>query len=225
MGIAAHGDLTIYGGDATDAYACSPVPNDMFLAVDDVYAEWYKDKYGVTLNKRQVLPVQHALQGHPESRKMWMHMIDNILIKELGFRTTMHDRCIYLQEQNGSKQLLLRQIDDFCCGVSTKQEAREIFNGIRSKIQFPSEEEIGIIPFEFLGVVKDYNSVDIEQTPNYIKMNCSSYISRLLNTHGWGSSSQGEVSNKNVAVPTLTLKTVDGSVLKKMIIMHRFNPL
>ena len=85
MGIAAHASLTIYGGDATDAYAHSPAPNDTFLAVDDAYAEWYKDKYGVTLNKRQVLPVQHALQGHPESGKMWMHLIDNILIKELGF--------------------------------------------------------------------------------------------------------------------------------------------
>ena len=88
MGIASHAGLTVYGGDATDAFAHSPAPNDTFLAVDDAYAEWYKDNYGVTLNKRQVLPVQHALQGHPESGKMWMHMIDDILIKEIGFRTT-----------------------------------------------------------------------------------------------------------------------------------------
>ena len=55
-----------------------------------------------------VLPVKHALQGHPESGKMWMKMIDNILIKELGFRTTTHNRCIYLQEKDGESQLLLR---------------------------------------------------------------------------------------------------------------------
>ena len=51
MGIAAHTGLTIYSSDAMDAYAHSPAPNDTFLAVDDAYAEWYKDKYGVTLNK------------------------------------------------------------------------------------------------------------------------------------------------------------------------------
>ena len=74
----------------------------------------------------------------------------------------------------------------------------------------------GIIPFEFLDVVKNYDGVDIQRTPDYIEMNCSGYISRLLNTHGWGSSSQEEVSNENVAVPTSTLKTVDGSVLKQI---------
>ena len=39
-----------------------------------------------------VLPVNHTLQGHPESGKMWINMIDNILINQLGFRTTTHDR-------------------------------------------------------------------------------------------------------------------------------------
>ena len=48
MGIAAHSGLTVYGGDATDAYAHSHAPKDTSLAVDDAYAEWYKDNYGVT---------------------------------------------------------------------------------------------------------------------------------------------------------------------------------
>ena len=122
-------------------------------------------------------------------------MIHNILIKKLGFRTTTQDFCIYLREQHGSKQLLLCQIDYIACAVLTEQQAREIFNDIGSKIQFSSEEEIGVIPFEFLGVFKDYNGVDIAQTPDYIEMNCSSYISRLLNTHGWGISPQEEVLN------------------------------
>ena len=38
------------------------------------------------------------------------------------------------------------------------------------KIQFPSEVDQGIIPFEFLGIVKYYNGVDITQTPNYVEM-------------------------------------------------------
>lgn len=103
-----------------------------------------------------------------------MIMIDNILIKEVGFRTTTNNCLIYLQEKNGSKQLILRQINDFCAAVSTKKEAREIFNDNGSKIQFPSEAEVVIIPFEFLGFFKDYNSIDISQTLDYIKMKCSS---------------------------------------------------
>ena len=36
-----------------------------------------------------ILPVNHALQRHPESGKMWMKMIDNILINQLGFKKSL----------------------------------------------------------------------------------------------------------------------------------------
>ena len=39
-----------------------------------------------------VLPIKHALQVHPKSGKMGMKMIDNILITELGFRTTTYNK-------------------------------------------------------------------------------------------------------------------------------------
>ena len=103
----AHSGLTMYGGDATDAYAHSPDPKDTYLSVDDAYSEWYKDVKGVEISKRQVLPVYHALQGHLESSKMWMKLIDNIIINELGFHTTTHDRCIYTRVQDRETQLLL----------------------------------------------------------------------------------------------------------------------
>ena len=84
LGMCAHSGLTIYGGDATDTYTHSPALNDTYLSVDYAYAEWYKDVKGVQISKIQVLPVYHALQGHPESGKMWMKLIDNIIIKIFG---------------------------------------------------------------------------------------------------------------------------------------------
>ena len=162
--------LTIYGGDTTDAYAHSPAPNDTYLVVDDAYADWYYKKKGEHISKRMVLPVRHALQGHPESGKMWMNMIDNILINQFGFRKATHDRCIYIRERDGQVQLLLRQIDDFCTGMTSEKAARELFNDIGVKIQFPSEKQNSTILFEFLGVVTDYNGVNIIQTPDYIEM-------------------------------------------------------
>ena len=88
LGICANAGLAIYGGDKTDAYAHSPAPNDTYLQVDDVYAEWYNNKFKDKISKRMVLSVKHALKGHPKSGKMWMKMIDNILITEFGFKTT-----------------------------------------------------------------------------------------------------------------------------------------
>ena len=126
-----------------------------------------------------VLPVHHVLQGHPESGKMWMKMIDDILINQLGFRTTTHDCCIYIRERDSQVQLLLRQIDNFCTGMTSEKAARDLFNDIGVKIQFPSEKEDGKILFEFLGVVTDYNDVNIIQTPDYIEMSCKNYIEIL----------------------------------------------
>ena len=101
LGICANAGLTIYGGDATDAYAHSLAPNDTYLQVDNAYVEGYKNKTNETISKKIILPVKHALQGHPKSGKIWMKMIDDILINKLGFRTTTHNRCIYLCMRKG----------------------------------------------------------------------------------------------------------------------------
>ena len=45
LGMCADLGLIIYGGDATDAYAHLPAPNDTYLSVDEAYSNWYKQKY------------------------------------------------------------------------------------------------------------------------------------------------------------------------------------
>ena len=92
--------LTIYGGDATDTYTYSSAPTDAYLAVDDIYAKWYYNKYKKPISKQMVLPVEHNIHGHLESSKIWIQMIDKIFIEQLGFITTTHDCCIYIREQD-----------------------------------------------------------------------------------------------------------------------------
>lgn len=108
-----------------------------------------------------MLSVFHALQGHSESGKMWMKLIDNIIINQLGFHTTKYDRCIYRRVWDGETQLLLCQVNDFLLGCENEQLEINLFNKIGKTIQFPTKVEQGIIPFEFIGIVKDYNGVDI----------------------------------------------------------------
>jgi hypothetical protein len=157
--------LTIYGGDVTDAYAYSPSPEvPTYLSIDNTYFDWYHKKFSKTLNCRWVLPIQHSLQGHPESSQMWMQMIDRILIEELGFTTTTHDRCIYTKQVDGKTILMFQQVDDFMLGCTDESTARNIYDIIGTKIRFKTEEEEDIVPFEWLGIVEDYNGVDIKQT-------------------------------------------------------------
>ena len=90
----------------------------------------------------------------------------------MEFKITTHDRCIYRKVINNEVVYILMQIDD--CIVQTKQEetTKNIFNIIGTKMRFASEEKKGIIPFEYLGIIKDYNGADIKQTSHYIDMLC-----------------------------------------------------
>lgn len=89
------------------------------MAIDDAYADWYAWKYGVDIDRNLVLPVLHALQGHPESGRLWEEHINPIL-KDLGFTHTAHDRSIYSATIDGQFVLLLRQVDDFALASPTR---------------------------------------------------------------------------------------------------------
>ena len=107
--------LCMYGNNACNVYAHAPAPAPEMmtqLKIDNAYFEWYKEKTGKSLNCRFVFPVIHSLQGHPKSGKMWMELIDQILIKELGFKTTTKDCCIYIRKIDRHTILLFRQVDD-----------------------------------------------------------------------------------------------------------------
>ena len=69
LGICDNAGLTIYGRDATDAYVHSPASNDIYLQVDDTYAEWYNNKFKNKISKQMVSPVKHALLGQPQKQK------------------------------------------------------------------------------------------------------------------------------------------------------------
>ena len=70
--IAANLNLKVYGGDAKDAFTHSPGPElATYLAIDDAYSEWYENEYGKTIDQSLVLPILRALQGHPESGRLW----------------------------------------------------------------------------------------------------------------------------------------------------------
>ena len=128
--LSAHMNYRVYSGDAQDAYAHSPPPEvPTYVSIDDQYADWYEHTKGKKVNRSHVLPVKHALQGHPESGRLWEEHINSILHSpELGFKSTIHDRCIYQANFKGTKVLLLRQVDDFSLAAPSESIAIEIYN-------------------------------------------------------------------------------------------------
>jgi len=174
-------NLTIYGGDANDAFAHSPGPSmPTFMKLDDAFHDWNLEGTGVLLDKDLVLPVLRALQGHPEAARMWEKHISAIL-KNVGIKNTVHEKNIYTGKFCGEKVLLVRQVDDFALGCHQESTAKSVCSEIGAKLTLHNETEA---PFEHLGLVDSFDGYDVLQTRDYIKLSAESYIRRLLKAHG-----------------------------------------
>ena len=114
MALTASLNMQILAADARDAYAHSSAPSvPTYVVIDDAYAEWCFERNGVQLDRSMVLPVRHALQGHPEAGALWETHINHILT-EVGFTSTTHERNMPQMTHKDHRMLLCRQVDDFC---------------------------------------------------------------------------------------------------------------
>jgi len=193
IALCAADNLTIYGGDAKDAFAHSPGPSmPTFMKLDDAFHDWYLEQTGVLLDKDLVLPVLRALQGHPEAAQLWEEHISAIL-KNVGFKNTTHEKNIYTGQFCGEKVLLVRQVNDFALGCRQESTAKSVYSNIGAKLTLHNEAEA---PFKYLGLVNSFDGYDVLQTRDYIKLSAESCIRRLLKAHGWDNPSPRKSSNK-----------------------------
>ena len=116
-------------------------------------------KPDMKLNRSLVLPVFKAIQGGPESGRIWEKHFNSIIVsQDLGFHTTNHSRCIYCLVFDGQIIFLLRSVESFAISCKCPHIADKIFDIISRKLQLPNKKEP---PFEkFI----DFNGKDINQT-------------------------------------------------------------
>ena len=80
----------VYGADAQNAFAEAPPPKSpLYLKIDDAFRNWWLKKHNKVLSKDTYVRVNQAIQGHPESPRLWNLHIDKIL-KHIGFESTTH---------------------------------------------------------------------------------------------------------------------------------------
>ena len=168
----------IIGADATNAYAEAPPPvAQLYVKVDKPYREWYLKKYGKLIPDGYVLPVKHALQGHPESARLWSSHIHDILVEKYNFESCPHEPCLYSGTFQNQHVYFLRQVDDFAISSKYKSTIHDLLNDIDSK--YLSQ------PLKKLGLLDSFNGIDILQTQHFIKISCSRYIKKILQGHNW----------------------------------------
>lgn len=169
------------GADASNAFAEAPPPKaPLYVNIDAPFCEWYKTKYPdkPKIPRGFVLPVQGALQGHPESPRLWAKLIDRI-IKELNLQPCTHEPCLYFTNNynNQNKRVLfLRQVDDFAVSCEDKATAKHVIAAINSKMTIDVKD---------LGIITRFNGVDITQTRDFIKLSNKTYIEKIFSRHAW----------------------------------------
>jgi deoxyuridine 5'-triphosphate nucleotidohydrolase len=176
--LTAMNNLVAYGADATNAFAEAPPPvHPLYLYIDDAFKEWWTDHLGYPPipPDHKVVQVRNAIQGHPESPRLWEKHIDRIL-RELGFKPTRHEPCLYRATIDGKMVLFLRQVDDFAIAATNATTVDRLIDQINEQLRMPMKN---------LGIITRFNGIDIEQTRDYVKLHCQKYLTTMLQKHGW----------------------------------------
>jgi hypothetical protein len=197
--LAVDGMLITYG-DTTNAYQQSPPPTKhCYVTVDEVYRSWHKKRHGTDVDpKDRVVPLGRALQGHPEAGVLWETMIVGVLEgDELGFKSTTHERNLYIGMIDGERVLICCQVHDFAIASKSRATAEKLITVINKHATTESQGLGHETPY---GVSNRYNGVDIHQTRDYIKISCETYLAQVLQTHSWEKPSLKE-SDHHDSVP------------------------
>jgi hypothetical protein len=145
---------------------------------DEQFQDWWENCLGCApIPKGCILKVNKALQGHPEAPQLWHKHIYKILKDELGFKAaTTHETCIYQKKVDGNLVILLRQVDDFSVASTNPVYCEKIRQDIEARMQNPLHD---------LGIIKLFNSINILQAHDFVKISCETYIDKIVSHHGW----------------------------------------
>ena len=168
--LAAAENKLIFGSDVSNAFAEAAAPKQGFyIRPDKAFQDWWVSKGRPSIPEGYVIPVLSAMQGHPESPRLWEKHADRIL-RKIGFTPTHHEPCLYTGIINGERVIFKRQVDDFAVACDTEATANHIFDLL--------DEELSI-PIKRQGLLTMFNGVDVLQTKDYIKISSETYLTRV----------------------------------------------
>jgi hypothetical protein len=150
------------------------------MQVNAQFCEWWIQCLGQPpIPEGYVIPILKNLQGHPKGPRLWDNHICGIICHNLGFAMTTYEQCFlfyYKRTKTDGLILILRQVDDFIIAAKAMTTCTAIQKEIQGFMANPLND---------LGIIKRFNGVDIIQTCQYVKVHCETYITRIVEHHGW----------------------------------------
>jgi hypothetical protein len=169
--ICAAKNLLIYGADVSNAFAKVPPPKQgFFIFPDRAFIKWWEmHKQFPPLPAGAVIPVLSAMQGHPESPRLWEKHAD-LMLRNIGLTPTTHEHCLYSGTINDKRVVFMRQVNNFAIGAPDKHTANILLDMIVEALSIPMKQQ---------GYLDMYNRVDIVQTQDYIKIYSLTFIEKI----------------------------------------------
>jgi hypothetical protein len=151
-------NMVVIGADASNAFAEAPPPvAPLYVTIDKLFREWWTKKGRPPIPKDYVLRVKGALQGHPESPRLWAILIDKIICR-LNLQPCHHEPCLYYTTNyKGTNKtvMFLRQVDDFAVACEDAKLSKQVIQDINDEMTIDVKE---------LGQIDRFNGIDVEQT-------------------------------------------------------------
>ena len=155
-------NIVVYGANFSNAFGEAPPPKQgFFIRPDKAFHDWWtKCKKRPPIPHRYAAPILAAIQGHPESPRLW-EKYANKIIRDLGLKPTVYEPCLYSGVVEGERVLFKRQVDDFEIVNSSEHIASILFDTIDDLLTFPLKR---------IGLVTMFNGIDVLQTQDYVKI-------------------------------------------------------
>jgi hypothetical protein len=166
--VAAAENLLVFGSDVCNAFAKAPPPKQGFyIRPNRAFNEWWENYKGKPpIPPGHVIPVLSAMQGHPESPRLWETHADAFL-RDIGLIPTVHKPCLYSGMINGKRIAFMRQVDDFAIAAPDQHTADILMDLLDDHLTMPIKRQ---------GLIDMFNGVDVVQTKHFIKIDCHTYI-------------------------------------------------
>ena len=151
--VSAAENLLIFGVDVSNAFAEAPPPKQGFyIHPDRAFRDWWVNhKRRPPIQEGGVILILSAMQGHPESPRLWEKHADAI-IRECGLVPTVNEPCLYSGMVDGQRVLFKRQVDDFAVAAPIERTAMILLDMIDDKLTIPMKRQ---------GYLDMYNGIDV----------------------------------------------------------------
>jgi hypothetical protein len=132
-------NLLIFGANVSNAFTEAPPPKQpFFIRLDCAFCKWWeKHLKRAPIPPGHIIPVLLAMQGHPESPRLWEKHADRIL-REIGLTPIVHEPCLYSGTFDSKRVLFMQQVDNFAIAAPNAHTSDIVMDLINKKLTIPS---------------------------------------------------------------------------------------